>query len=248
MQHSLDIRSWNGTKISRRTTDGFVNATAMCRANGKQWNDYFRTDRATLYMEALVGSAGNPADLVTTISTGSNEGRGTWVHPQVAVDLARWISAPFAVWMDGWFLERVSQVRDTQPVPALPEEVQRLEWLMSFCDRWDIELDDRDRLHIKEHARTLALPPAGQGQTVFNDYPVSRLVQDLFGVVLTNKHYSAIGRKLAEMWRSENSGAEPQKHDQYVDGACRKTAHYPREWAEPALKTLERTRPDLFQR
>jgi hypothetical protein len=36
------------------------------------------------------------------------EGRngGTFVHPQVAVDLARWISAPFAVWMDGWFLQR----------------------------------------------------------------------------------------------------------------------------------------------
>ena len=39
------------------------------------------------------------------------------------MDLARWISAPFAVWMDGWFLEevdrsRVSQVRDTQkPLP-----------------------------------------------------------------------------------------------------------------------------------
>lgn len=29
--------------------------------------------------------------------------------PQVAVDLARWISAPFAVWMDGWFLESVQQ-------------------------------------------------------------------------------------------------------------------------------------------
>ena len=25
--------------------------------------------------------------------------------PQMAVDLARWISAPFAVWMDGWFQE-----------------------------------------------------------------------------------------------------------------------------------------------
>jgi formylmethanofuran dehydrogenase subunit D len=37
-QDPLDVRIWNGTPISRRTTDGYVNATAMCKANGKQWN------------------------------------------------------------------------------------------------------------------------------------------------------------------------------------------------------------------
>ena len=58
-------------------------------------------------------------------------------------------------------------------------------------------------LHIKEHAQSLALPPAGQGQAVFNDYPVSRLVQDLFGVILGNKQYQAIGRALAKLWRKE---------------------------------------------
>lgn len=120
---AFNSRSWNGTPISRRTTDGYVNATAMCKANGKQWNDYWRTDRATAYLEALSTETGIPVSgLCLSLKGGSNQ--GTWVHAQVAVDLARWISAPFAVWMDGWFLEelaggRVSQVRDTQ-VPALP--------------------------------------------------------------------------------------------------------------------------------
>ena len=54
----LDVRSYDGTPISRRTTDGYVNATAMCKANNKQWNDYFRTDRATQYLEALLGQNG----------------------------------------------------------------------------------------------------------------------------------------------------------------------------------------------
>jgi hypothetical protein len=44
--------------------------------------------------------------LVTSIGTGPNHLRGTWIHPRLAVDLARWISPAFAVWMDGWFLEQ----------------------------------------------------------------------------------------------------------------------------------------------
>ena len=72
-QDPLDVRAWNGTPISRRTTDGYVNATAMCKANGKQWNDYWRTE------------TGIPvSSLCLSLKGGSYQ--GTWVHPQVAVD------------------------------------------------------------------------------------------------------------------------------------------------------------------
>ena len=240
MYGQLQTRSWNGTPIPRRTTDGYVNATAMCRANGKQWNDYFRTDRATLYMEALVGSAGNPADLFTTISTGANEGRGTWVHPQVAVDLARWISAPFAVWMDGWFLERTSP----QPLPTTPEQ-QNLEWLMKFAGSYGIAFDDRDQLQIKNYAMQLALPAAGGVTGVYTDIPISRGVMELFNVVLSNEQLSKIGRYLARSWRVEFA-CEPAKHDQYVDGANRSTFHYPKEWIYDELKGLYKEQPQLF--
>ena len=37
---SLVVRSWNDTPISRRTSDGYINATAMCKANAKRWTDY----------------------------------------------------------------------------------------------------------------------------------------------------------------------------------------------------------------
>jgi len=243
----LDTRSYAGTPISRRTNDGYVNATAMCKANGKEWKHYFETDRAHKYLDALSGSVGIPThQLFNSITVGPNNGRGTWVHPQVAVDLARWISAPFAVWMDSWFLEEVSQVRDTQ-VPALPAEAQKLEWMMGFCQKWDISLDSRDMLHIKEYAKSLALPPAGGTQSVFNDYPVSRLVQDLFGVVLKNSQYQIIGKNMAKLWRFEMN-KEPQKHDQYVDGAVRSVAHYPRDWAETKLRELHAKKPEMFQR
>ena len=68
-------------------------------------SDYRESDRCQQYLDALSQTTGIPVfDLI--VSRQGNSG-GTWVHPQVAVDLARWISAPFAVWMDGWFLEQL---------------------------------------------------------------------------------------------------------------------------------------------
>ena len=111
----LSVRTWNDAPITRRDSDGFADATAMCQANGKRWNHYQENERTTAYLQALAASLGIPADqLVITTTTGPNHLRGTWVHPRLAVDLARWLSPQFAVWMDGWFLEQLEQ-----PAPVI---------------------------------------------------------------------------------------------------------------------------------
>jgi hypothetical protein len=59
MNHpALVSRSWNGTPISRRVTDGYVNATAMCKANNKQWSKYRESDRCQTYLDALAETSG----------------------------------------------------------------------------------------------------------------------------------------------------------------------------------------------
>ena len=51
--HILLSRSSNGTPISRRTRDGYVNDTAIRRANGKQWPKYRDSDLSKRYLDAL---------------------------------------------------------------------------------------------------------------------------------------------------------------------------------------------------
>lgn len=110
----LTVRVWNGTHISRRE-DGFVNATAMCKANGKRLHHYLANERTDDYIAALAADAGIPATGIVSVRRGGSPDRqGTWVHPRLAVDLARWISPQFAVWMDGWFLESLQ--------PAAPND------------------------------------------------------------------------------------------------------------------------------
>ena len=50
----LDSRTWNGVDILRRPSDGYVNATAMCKAYGKLFADYWRLERTTQYAQALM--------------------------------------------------------------------------------------------------------------------------------------------------------------------------------------------------
>lgn len=110
----IEAREWNGHPIQRRQIDGYVNATAMCKANGKHLPHYLANGRTSEYLQALSGSVGIPTDLLrVSIGNGPNHLRGTWIHPRLAVDLARWISPAFAVWMDGWFLEQF-----TTPLPT----------------------------------------------------------------------------------------------------------------------------------
>jgi hypothetical protein len=50
--------------IYMRSTDGYVNATAMCKAFGKRLNDYSRLDTTKEFVQELSSDAGIPADLL----------------------------------------------------------------------------------------------------------------------------------------------------------------------------------------
>ena len=153
--HALVSRSWNDTPISRRTSDGYVNATAMCKANKKRWSDYRESDRCQTYLGALSQTTEIP--LFGLIESRQGQGGGSWVHPQVAVDLARWISAPFAVWMDGWFLE-TSQQAPAPPAPVTSPRLKAAELLalversIGLFERLG-GLDQRDELLFKDIVR-----------------------------------------------------------------------------------------------
>lgn len=132
-QLALLPHSYQGSLIQQRASDGYINATAMCKAAGRLWGHYSENAGTKAFLAALQGSIGNPIDpVVQSVMTGANETRGTWVHPQVAIHLAQWLSPEFAVqvthwvydWMRGihpqekvWqqFQDRVSLVYDSVP-------------------------------------------------------------------------------------------------------------------------------------
>ena len=108
VQPRLDLipHDYRGEIIAQRAKDGYINATAMCKAAGREFKHY-RENRGTKdFLEALSAEVGIPtSELVQSISGGIPTEQGTWVHPQVAIHLAQWASARFAVLVSRWVLE-----------------------------------------------------------------------------------------------------------------------------------------------
>lgn len=130
---ALIPHEYQGQIVRLRSRDGYVNATAMCKASGKDWFDYSRIGSTKDFLAELEAETGIPgSQLVQSVKGGNPALQGTWVHPQVAIHLAQWASAKFAVrvtqwvydWMTGlspastaWqiFQERISLVYDSVP-------------------------------------------------------------------------------------------------------------------------------------
>jgi hypothetical protein len=102
-------RELEGEVVTQRQRDGYINATAMCQAAGKQFNDYARLGSTRPFVTELSAETGIPVtELIQSVRGGIPTEQGTWVHPQVAIHLAQWLSARFAVRVTAWVYEWLS--------------------------------------------------------------------------------------------------------------------------------------------
>lgn len=121
MTNQLDMflpRAYYGHTIEQRSKDGYINATAMCQAAGKNWNDYSRLNGTQAFLPELAADTGIPvSELVQSVRGGDPWRQGTWVHPQVAIHLAQWLSPKFAVLVSRWVYEWMSGRPQTVTIP-----------------------------------------------------------------------------------------------------------------------------------
>lgn len=103
-QTSLDLIAHQTTKgiVQQRSTDGYINATELCKAAGKAWADYRRLGSTEDFLSELEADMGIPISALIQSVKGGNGPQGTWIHPQVAINLGQWLSAKFAVQVSKW--------------------------------------------------------------------------------------------------------------------------------------------------
>ncbi len=110
--------------INQRAKDGYINATAMCEAAERPWGRYWETKQAKEFAAALSVDIGIPiSDLIQSFKGGNAQLQGTWVHPQVAINLAQWLSPQFAVQVTTWVFEWLSG--GSKVVERLPYHLRR---------------------------------------------------------------------------------------------------------------------------
>lgn len=111
MQYALKLidHDIQGSVVHQRASDGYINATAMCRAAGKLWGHYNSNATTKAYLAALESDIGIPiSELIQSVKGGDPAIQGTWVHPDIAIHLAQWLSPAFAVRVTRWVREWLS--------------------------------------------------------------------------------------------------------------------------------------------
>ena len=117
-------REVQNSLVHQRANDGYINATAMCQAADRRFNDYTRLDGTRAFIQALSAETGIPAtELIQVLRGGNPALQGTWVHPQVAIHLAQWLSPEFAVQVSKWVFEWLSGQAERRG--RLPDHVRR---------------------------------------------------------------------------------------------------------------------------
>ena len=94
----------NNIVITSRPIDHYVNATQLCQAGGKKFSHWFSLDSTKELINELSSNAGIPAlALVESKRGGNNKStHGSWIHPDLSIQLAQWISPKFAIQISKW--------------------------------------------------------------------------------------------------------------------------------------------------
>lgn len=79
--------------MDKSKCDGeFVNATEICRKYKKDFQAYYKRPETRKFIKELMNETNSrEAELIT------QKGPETWVHPQIALHLAQWVSPKLAI-------------------------------------------------------------------------------------------------------------------------------------------------------
>ena len=117
----------DNTIIYQRIEDGYVNATAMCKKFGKEFKRYNALiSTKEFIVELSARSQITTWDIIVTQIGGESHLKGTWIHPHLAVDLARWLSPKFAVKVSEWVFNWITGKNHK---PHTPYHIKR--WQMN---------------------------------------------------------------------------------------------------------------------
>lgn len=116
-----------------------VNATEMAKAFGKRPVDYLRLPSTSELIKAIVRKSHiSENQLVTTQQGSTINGGGTWMHEDVALDFAQWLSVDFKLWCN----DRIKELL-TQGVATVSDDDEAIFYAMRVLQK---------RIDDKQHA------------------------------------------------------------------------------------------------
>lgn len=115
---NAQIFQYNGNPVTFHLGNGnlMANATEMAKPFGKQPSDWVRLKQTEGFITSLSAVRGIPLTELIKVRQGGNTEQGTWMHEDVALEFARWLSPEFAIWCNDRIKELLRHgITATQP-------------------------------------------------------------------------------------------------------------------------------------
>lgn len=202
--------------------DVMVNATEMAKAFGKRPVDWLRLPSSQRYIETLrevrfshLTNDENP--LVITVNGNYRDSReqGTWLHEDVALEFARWLSPSFAIWCN----DRIKELMRHGATAMNPEDLLNPDFIINLATALKNERAEKEALQQQNHLQVLELqkaaPKVQYHDAVINSnslVSITEMANELgfSSAIKLNKFLFKIGiiRKVNDTWalRAELSG------------------------------------------
>lgn len=88
--------------------DGYLHATLLCKASNKRLDNWMRLEQTKRLIRAVENAHSLPSNqIIRVIITGDKHLHGTYIHPDLQVPLAMWISENFAIQVSKWIRELI---------------------------------------------------------------------------------------------------------------------------------------------
>lgn len=163
------VFNYNGASITFQTGEAtMVNATEMAKPFGKVAKDWLKTSQTQEFLSILSKGRKIPLAEMVIVTKGGNNS-GTWMHEDVALEFARWLSPQFAIWCNDRIKELMRHGVTATPaaiesiladpanailmLQALQEERQR-----------NASLSEKNHIYKSENSRLLRLTATQQSQ------------------------------------------------------------------------------------
>ena len=159
----LDIEGMN---VICRSSDGYINATQLCKAGGKEFKAYMRIEKTSQFLHELSESVKIFTDSLIKYEDFGPQNRATWVHPRVAINIAQWISPKFDVKVTGWIHEllvcgSVSYGIERSSERIMKEQLQQLQnTLYHMNGQFQLavsQLQEKDSIIVEKDTKIMTL-------------------------------------------------------------------------------------------
>lgn len=143
----IKVFNYNGSNITFSSENGvMVNATEMAKAFDKRPVDYLRLPSTAILINAIVRKSHiSESQLIITKQGSSINGGGTWLHEDIALDFAQWLSVDFKLWCNDRIKELLSYGM-TATQPTLEQMVNNPDLVIELAVKLKTERAEKAKL------------------------------------------------------------------------------------------------------